>query len=76
MGMVCTTALAAVARNPTINRLASGPMETGRLRTGLYSEIAGTAAAENPTQAQAPSATISFPTMQRILFGLISRRIA
>ena len=49
--MALVTVLPEVARNPTTNRLACGPMSTGCERTGFHSEVAAPA---DPDQRQNP----------------------
>src|SRR5450755_254831 len=64
--MVYTTELSGVARKPTIRRAASGPRETGRVATGLYSECAPDADARiNAAKAAPPSANHRLPIMKR-----------
>src|SRR5450631_451076 len=72
--MVYTTELSGVARKPTISRPASGPRETGRVATGLYSECAPDADARiNAARAAPPSPDHRLPIMQRT-FPLFTHR--
>src|ERR1700723_2929526 len=69
--MVLVTALAAVARNPTISRPACGPMSTGCDRTGFHSEVE--AKAEPQLEAKSPEANspASADLRSGILIGLM-----
>src|SRR5260221_7971065 len=64
--MVCTTVLLDVARKPTIRRPVSGPIDTGRVDTGLYSECAPAAETTiDAARAAPPSTDHRLPIMKR-----------